>query len=929
MNEAKLILDIGADVSQFNASLADVRAKIKSVLKEIESASGAKLGELNFQLTGLERTEETLQRFGSFAEGTLGALKNRLATLKQESLEIPIKDEAKFILYNKLISDTTDEIKRLQNLGKEKTAEVVSPAAINSIEYFKAQIDSLRSARAKISIDTSEGVTELGNINRKILEFQKNIKNIEGIGIDVDIVNENTLEGLNQKLRQLESAKIKVDVQNEEELAKLNDEIRLTQDRIRRLNDLSIDPKGGITTGAAKARQSITNLGLVLQDLPFGFIAIQNNIPNLISSFQGLQVEAKNTKTSVATLIGQQFAGASGAVLGLGLGISALTGIVTALVQEYGSLSAAIDAVIARSITLEDINKKVQKSFFDVTKSTAGEAANLKSLISIYTDATTSQTALLGVKEKINKDYPTLIAFLQDENRLTEESRKIIEERSKAILKQSVLEGRRQGLVKLISEETAKGEKSVASLNKVINNELDIVEGLTLAFRSLFVPLKAGPQGVFELLSKEIDNASKSITVYKQKLEANNKILVEVEGEINAIIKAIQEESKKQTEASSKRKRDAEERLRELEQYRQALLKFNTLKIDVFEFPDDKKVIDEKIKTLSKYGDVLLDTTKYDFERADALRNVIAVDKEYFKNLDLEKMSLVQIKAAVDSYIESLVKLQNVAVGKSAGQFEQLFKTIQLFTKDTRIPSLLKLAFPEKDFEAIKESAKGLKKDVVPEFDKLNQDITNALVLQQAIKGTALSLDEIKAVVTQKTGEINEAISKQKLTEFLSGPAAEEQNKRAKALFDSIVKKAEDFQKNVQGALEKPFRDFFDTILEEGKISFDSFAELFKDLVKRIASQLIASGIAKILTKIVFPESVVTDGGGMFAKFIKTFFSAGGLLGGGIKKESNNINFGGVTGQNMQLAGEVVFVQRGSDLIGAINRTNATINRVG
>ena len=45
--------------------------------------------------------------------------------------------------------------------------------------------------------------------------------------------------------------------------------------------------------------------------------------------------------------------------------------------------------------------------------------------------------------------------------------------------------------------------------------------------------------------------------------------------------------------------------------------------------------------------------------------------------------------------------------------------------------------------------------------------------------------------------------------------------------------------------------------------------------------------------------------------------------------EGAKVNFAGVQGGGMQMAGAVNLTLRGSDLVGSINRTNSTINRVG
>ena len=51
--------------------------------------------------------------------------------------------------------------------------------------------------------------------------------------------------------------------------------------------------------------------------------------------------------------------------------------------------------------------------------------------------------------------------------------------------------------------------------------------------------------------------------------------------------------------------------------------------------------------------------------------------------------------------------------------------------------------------------------------------------------------------------------------------------------------------------------------------------------------------------------------------------------GGGVSVgRPSAVNFGGIQG-GIGLSGQVVFVQRGTDLVGVLNRSNATINRVG
>jgi chromosome segregation ATPase len=147
--------------------------------------------------------------------------------------------------------------------------------------------------------------------------------------------------------------------------------------------------------------------------------------------------------------------------------------------------------------------------------------------------------------------------------------------------------------------------------------------------------------------------------------------------------------------------------------------------------------------------------------------------------------------------------------------------------------------------------------------------------------------------------------------------------------FARLQQQASEFDKlksNIESNLTKPFRDFFDELLTSGKANFDSFVQLAKDALKRIAAQVIAAGLAQLIASILDPTGAAAS-----ATVAAGKTGGGGILGilGGLFKSVNNPSFGGVQGGGMQMAGAVNLTLRGSDLVGAINRTNATINRIG
>lgn len=127
----------------------------------------------------------------------------------------------------------------------------------------------------------------------------------------------------------------------------------------------STDKMTESTRSFAKASQnSLTALSLTLQDLPFGFIGIQNNLPGIIQGFSQMSMEAKNGASVMSqlksTLIGPA---------GLFLAFSAVTAIVTTLTMKYGGLGNAIDALFGKINPLAKVIKDATKSQEDLNES--------------------------------------------------------------------------------------------------------------------------------------------------------------------------------------------------------------------------------------------------------------------------------------------------------------------------------------------------------------------------------------------------------------------------------------------------------------------------------------------------------------------------------------------------------------------------------
>jgi uncharacterized protein YukE len=168
------------------------------------------------------------------------------------------------------------------------------------------------------------------------------------------------------------------------EIPKLNAEIDALQKSLKNLKSVGVPAAAAISKvrdSASDARVTLTNVSQVVQDLPFGFIGIQNNIPGVIQAFTNLTSGATGLvgglKAIGAALIGPA---------GIFLAFSIVTSATTALISKYGSLGAAFDAFFGKS-------DKLTKQIIDTAKAYEEYNKNLRTNGQLVSEATGSVDA--------------------------------------------------------------------------------------------------------------------------------------------------------------------------------------------------------------------------------------------------------------------------------------------------------------------------------------------------------------------------------------------------------------------------------------------------------------------------------------------------------------------------------------------------------
>jgi len=198
-----------------------------------------------------------------------------------------------------------------------------------------------------------------------------------------------------------------------EDLPALNKKLAELTEALKKLKSLGLDdPLDGVKKGAKGATVALTNVSQIAQDLPFGFIGIQNNIPGLVQSFGKLSTESGGVISALKAMGGALIGPA-----GILLGFSLVTSGATFLIQKYGSLGNAIDALFTKQTKFNDVIVRAGESIKEFNKSLItnneligqasasqnGQALSARALLAIIVDLTKGEDIRKKALDQLKK----------------------------------------------------------------------------------------------------------------------------------------------------------------------------------------------------------------------------------------------------------------------------------------------------------------------------------------------------------------------------------------------------------------------------------------------------------------------------------------------------------------------------------------------
>jgi hypothetical protein len=564
------------------------------------------------------------------------------------------------------------------------------------------------------------------------------------------------------------------------------------------------------TTGLSKLPQaanqgaaSLSALGQVARDAPFGFIAIQNNLPILFDQLGNL---SKVSGGAVGALksIGTALAGPAGVTFAIGAVIAG----VTSLIQKYGSISEAAKVLLGSSKELTKTQKDYNEAVFETTGNLVAEDAKIQILTKTLLNQKAPQADRIAAYGELKKIAPDVIAGIRDENALTKESSLLIEANAKA----------RKELLRLKIQEA----------------------GITAA-----------------------------LTTNATLLAEANARLVKAEADVVVVTNKLSKSQKDQGNQS----RVAEQGI-------------NTYALELQGLKSNVIDIKKEIQSLTK------------------------VESTYLDQLDPITTGISKINEATRQKVDNVkkdIKTENAAIATSKRNAKknetQQKKNIALREEQTRVDNLFNATKRIKDQAAInKAELQGLRKTT-----------------EERRKG------EREAGITLPT-QISPIVPSLNNEKFLTGVrVANNELERLKK--EANLSAAYNL---INGTFFGPMEDLFSNFLQTGKFAFKEFAQAILKAISQIVAKVIATGIITLLASLFIP-GFAAAGGGVGASLLSGITGALGFGGGGVGGAGKVAapSFAGVSGGPLNMAGAVNLSLRGSDLVGSINRTNATISRVG
>lgn len=295
--------------------------------------------------------------------------------------------------------------------------------------------------RLEYKADTKEVEQAYKAIESNIKAVDGNAKSIQRL----ESLREKTDKSNLARIAQIERALINRKAAIEKETMAIYNEVKVNEKlqatllkqgqalvSLAKHQNMAVNSMGKLQQGSREATFVLTNLSYVVQDLPFGFIGIANNINPLFDSFSRLKAETGSTSVALKTLRGSLVGG-----LGIGLAVSVVSALLVKFGDELFKSSKETDNATSKTKSYKDAIKELNEEIIENIRLTSEQAKEREN------------AAGKGVKQA-ERDLNEARARGESVEELYQKERKVREERLKELTREYVgYEKVRQGIEEL------------------------------------------------------------------------------------------------------------------------------------------------------------------------------------------------------------------------------------------------------------------------------------------------------------------------------------------------------------------------------------------------------------------------------------------------------------------------------------------------
>ena len=165
------------------------------------------------------------------------------------------------------------------------------------------------------------------------------------------------------------------------------------------------------TTSLKSTGQAVTDFSRVIQDAPFGFVAIQNNINPLIESFGRLKAEAASTGTSLLKTLGGALTGPAG----IGLAVAAASSAITLFTNGLGAWTRGFGSAKDAADGATKAAEKWAQGLSSINAEIGKEATQVGIIVGLLDKGNLSRNEQVSAIEKLIKISPDYFGGLNKE----------------------------------------------------------------------------------------------------------------------------------------------------------------------------------------------------------------------------------------------------------------------------------------------------------------------------------------------------------------------------------------------------------------------------------------------------------------------------------------------------------------------------------